>query len=60
MKHMISCDALDTRHIKILVLDEVDTMLSRGFEEQVMYKQYAHAVNLGEVARLDNIIYCKT
>jgi len=49
---MISCDALDTRHIKILVLDEVDTMLSRGFEEQVMYKQYAHAVNLGEIASI--------
>ncbi len=35
VKHMISKGALDTSHIKILVLDEVDTMLSRGFEEQV-------------------------
>lgn len=35
VKHMISCSALNTRRIKILVLDEVDTMLSRGFEEQV-------------------------
>ena len=32
---MIAEGALDTRHIKILVLDEVDVMLSRGFEEQV-------------------------
>ena len=32
---MINDGALDTRHIKILVLDEVDVMLSRGFEEQV-------------------------
>ena len=32
--HMISERALDTRHIKILVLDEVDVMLSRGFEDQ--------------------------
>ncbi len=35
VKHMINDGALDTRHIKILVLDEVDVMLSRGFEEQV-------------------------
>ncbi|XP_019850614.1 PREDICTED: eukaryotic initiation factor 4A-like [Amphimedon queenslandica] len=35
VKHMIAEGALDTRHIKILVLDEVDVMLSRGFEEQV-------------------------
>ena len=32
---MITAGALDTRYIKILVLDEVDVMLSRGFEEQV-------------------------
>lgn len=32
---MIMQRALDTRYIKILVLDEVDVMLSRGFEEQV-------------------------
>lgn len=32
---MISEGALDTHHIKILILDEVDVMLSRGFEEQV-------------------------
>ena len=36
MKHMMEMRALDTRHVKILVLDEVDIMLSRGFEEQVM------------------------
>ena len=35
VKHMINDGALDTRRIKILVLDEVDVMLSRGFEEQV-------------------------
>ena len=35
VKHMIANGALDTSYIKILVLDEVDTMLSRGFEEQV-------------------------
>ena len=35
VKHMIDDGSLDTRHIKILVLDEVDVMLSRGFEEQV-------------------------
>lgn len=32
---MIDDGSLDTRQIKILVLDEVDVMLSRGFEEQV-------------------------
>ena len=37
VKHMISEQALDTRHIKILVLDEVDVMLSRGFEDQVIH-----------------------
>ena len=36
VKHMISSQALDTRHIKTLVLDEVDVMLSRGFEDQVL------------------------
>ena len=35
VKHMITEDALDTSNIKILILDEVDIMLSRGFEEQV-------------------------
>ena len=45
---MISCKALDTRRIKILVLDEVDTMLSRGFEEQVyrvIHTQFIAATN---------------
>lgn len=32
---MIRTGALETREIKILVLDEVDVMLSRGFEQQV-------------------------
>lgn len=35
VKHMIDDGSLDTHHVKILVLDEVDVMLSRGFEEQV-------------------------
>ena len=35
VKHMITEGALDTSNIKILILDEVDIMLSRGFEEQV-------------------------
>ena len=35
VKHMITEGALDTGNIKILILDEVDIMLSRGFEEQV-------------------------
>lgn len=32
---MIKEGALDLSHVKILVLDEVDVMLSRGFEDQV-------------------------
>ena len=35
VKHMIAIGALDPRYIKTLVLDEVDVMLSRGFEDQV-------------------------
>ena len=35
VKHMLEERALDPKDIKILVLDEVDIMLSRGFEEQV-------------------------
>ena len=35
VKHMITEGALDTSNIKILILDEMDIMLSRGFEEQV-------------------------
>lgn len=33
--HMIRTGALETGKIRILVLDEVDVMLSRGFEQQV-------------------------
>ena len=33
--HMIRSGALETNKIQILVLDEVDVMLSRGFEQQV-------------------------
>ncbi len=32
---MMEMGALDTRQVKVLVLDEVDIMLSRGFEDQV-------------------------
>ena len=35
---MIRKGALETGRIQILVLDEVDVMLSRGFEQQVGYK----------------------
>ena len=34
--HMIRTGALEAGGIKILVLDEVDVMLSRGFEQQVI------------------------
>jgi len=33
---MIRVGALETDKLKILVLDEVDVMLSRGFEQQVL------------------------
>jgi len=33
---MIRAGALETDKLKILVLDEVDVMLSRGFEQQVL------------------------
>ena len=32
---MMEMGALDTHQVKVLVLDEVDIMLSRGFEDQV-------------------------
>lgn len=32
---MIKRKALRTRHIRILVLDEADEMLSKGFKEQI-------------------------
>lgn len=34
--HMIKAGALETDKLKILVLDEVDVMLSRGFEQQII------------------------
>lgn len=37
---MIRKGALETKGIQILILDEVDVMLSRGFEQQVMYKSF--------------------
>ena len=33
--HMIRKGALETKGVQILILDEVDVMLSRGFEQQV-------------------------
>lgn len=32
---MITEGTLDTSHIKIIVLDEMDVMLSKGFEDEV-------------------------
>ena len=37
---MIRKGALETTGIQILILDEVDVMLSRGFEQQVRYKSF--------------------
>lgn len=35
LNHLISEGYLRTQHVRVLVLDEADVMLSQGFQEQV-------------------------
>ena len=46
VKHMLHERALDPRYIKIFVLDEVDVMLSRGFEDQVCSVLVGRPINI--------------